>query len=122
MPVGNNQVFTMDLAGIPVNEEQVSYYEFRVQFLNGDGTAGIIAPPTTSSISELILNENLSVGTHIYIDDSIISSAFINRKAKFYSGSTLLFEGVAYKIDGTTIYYWFPTNAIAQWAQASTII
>jgi hypothetical protein len=47
MPVDNNQVFTMDLPGIAVSEEAVLYYEFRAQFLNGDGIAGTISSPHT---------------------------------------------------------------------------
>jgi hypothetical protein len=46
MPVGNNQVFTMlYLPGIPVSEEETLYYEFRAQFLNGDGIPGTIGSP-----------------------------------------------------------------------------
>ena len=37
-----NQVAKLDLPGIPVSEEETLYYEFKAQFLNGDGIAAKI--------------------------------------------------------------------------------
>ena len=67
MPVAHNQVFTMDLPGIPVSEEEVLYYEFRAQFLNGDGIAGTISSPH----SGVETNQSFSYsGTDLIVQDS----------------------------------------------------
>ena len=44
----------MDLPGIPVSEEETSYYEFRVEFLNGDGVAGKIKSENTGAMTPTI--------------------------------------------------------------------
>jgi hypothetical protein len=123
MPVGNNQVFTMDLPGVPVSEAETSYYEFRAQFFNGDGTAATFATGLTvaSSLTFAFSNKELTItGAEL----SGIAAGLVGKKVQFLN-PVFLYDGVAYKTTGagasTKLHYYFPVDPQTTFGTASTI-
>lgn len=123
---GTNQVFTMDLAGIPVSEEETLYYEFRAQLLNGDSIAGTFKTDLTlaTSVVFAFANKELTVtGTEL----AGIAANLVGRKVQFlYTGGAFRYEGVAYKTTGsgvgTKLHYYFPTNPQTTFGTANTMV
>lgn len=113
----------MDLPGLPVNEEETLYYEFRVEFLNGDGIAGKIKTDSSSALTPLIA----WTGSELVATGNISNASnLVGKKLRFSNAGVLRFEGVPYKTlgsgSGTTLHYYFPSNPLAQFGVVNSML
>ena len=114
----------MDLPGIPVSEEETSYYEFRVEFLNGDGIAGTLKSESPATMTPTIA----WTGSELTATGTIPNASnLVGKRLQFLAtGGAFKFEGVPYKTTGggssTVLHFYYPANPLTQFGTVNVMV